>query len=49
MAAIILNIGMGIDAAILIYERLHEELQKGKRRKDAIYEAYERARPAIFG
>lgn len=48
MAAIILNIGMGIDAAILIYERLHEELQKGKRRKDAIYEAYDRARPAIF-
>lgn len=48
MAAIILNIGMGIDAAILIYERLNEERAKGRRLKDAIYEAYERARPAIF-
>lgn len=49
IAAIILNIGMGVDAAILIYERLNEEIRRGRRMKDAIYEAYERAWPAIFG
>ncbi len=49
MAAIILNIGMGVDAAILIYERLQEELTKGKQEEEAIYVAYERSWPAIFG
>lgn len=49
MAAIILNIGMWVDAAILVFERLKEEQDKGKREQDAIYEAYERAWPAIFG
>lgn len=49
MAAIILNIGMGIDAAILIYERLHEELKKGLRFDDAVYTAYDRAWPSVFG
>ncbi|HNG97768.1 MAG TPA: SecD/SecF family protein translocase subunit, partial [Candidatus Absconditabacterales bacterium] len=49
MAAIILNIGMGVDAAILIYERLREEQDKGRSGEHAVYEAYERARPAIFG
>lgn len=48
MAAIILNIGMGIDAAVLIYERLREELASGKRTSDAIYTAYDRARDAIW-
>lgn len=49
MAAIILNIGMGVDAAILIYERLREEQDKWRSWEHAVYEAYERARPAIFG
>ena len=30
IAAIILAIGMGVDANILIYERLREELKAGK-------------------
>lgn len=30
IAAIILSIGMGVDANILIYERLREELKEGK-------------------
>jgi protein-export membrane protein SecD len=49
MAAIILNIGMWIDAAILIYERLHEELKRGSRYDEAVYTAYDRAWPAVFG
>ena len=49
MAAIILNIGMGVDAAILIFERLKEEMGRGKREQEAIHVAYERAWPAIFG
>lgn len=49
LAAIILNIGMGVDAAILIYERLNEELKKGHRSSEAIHIAYERAWPAVFG
>lgn len=47
IAAILLNIGMGIDASILIFERLKEELAAWKSRKDAINEAYHRSRPAI--
>ncbi|MFA7284742.1 MAG: SecD/SecF family protein translocase subunit [Candidatus Absconditabacterales bacterium] len=49
MAAIILNIGMGVDAAILIYERLKEEMARGRREEEAIYTAYDRSRPAVFG
>jgi SecD/SecF fusion protein len=30
MAAIILSLGMGIDANILIFERLREELKAGR-------------------
>ena len=30
IAVIILSIGMGVDANILIYERLREELKEGK-------------------
>ncbi|MEI7918740.1 MAG: hypothetical protein WCH65_00555 [bacterium] len=30
IAVIILSIGMGVDANILIYERLNEELKEGK-------------------
>lgn len=48
MAAIILNIGMGVDASILIFERLKEEVARGRKEEDAIHLAYDRARPAIF-
>ena len=47
MAAIILSLGMGIDANILIFERLREELDNGKSFSSAIDVAYTRSREAI--
>ena len=47
IAAIILSLGMGIDANIIIYERLREELQAGKSWTAAVDAAYERSRLAI--
>ncbi len=47
IAVIILSIGMGVDANILIYERLREELKEGKSMWGAIDHAKERSRPAI--
>jgi SecD/SecF fusion protein len=48
IAGIILTIGMGVDANVLIYERLREELKTGKKLKDALSAAYDRAFSAIF-
>ncbi|MCX6825597.1 MAG: protein translocase subunit SecD [candidate division SR1 bacterium] len=47
IAAIILSIGMGVDANILIYERLREELKEGKSISGAIDTAKDRSRSAI--
>lgn len=47
IAAIILSIGMGVDANILIYERVREELKAGKTIWSAIETAYDRSRSAI--
>ena len=47
IAAIILSLAMGIDANIIIYERLKEELQTGKSWSAAVDVAYERSRLAI--
>lgn len=47
LAAILLSIGMGVDANILIYERIKEELQKGSRATQAIQTAYDRSWNAI--
>ena len=47
IAAIILAIGMGVDANILIYERLNEERKEGKSRSSAIDTAKARSWPAI--
>src|SRR5690606_24031869 len=43
IAGIILTIGMAIDANVIIYERLREEMAAGKSLKLAIELAYERA------
>src|SRR6202045_3903858 len=43
IAGIILTIGMAIDANVLIYERLREELEHGKSLKPAIDTAYRKA------
>ena len=48
IAGIILTIGMAVDANVLIYERLREEMAAGKSLKTAIEVAYERAVSAIM-
>lgn len=48
IAGIILTIGVAIDANVLIYERLREELAAGKSIKPAIDTAYEKAFSAII-
>jgi len=48
IAGIILTIGMAVDANVLIYERLREELANGKSLKNAITAAYDKAFSAIF-
>ncbi|MBK1828819.1 protein translocase subunit SecD [Haloferula rosea] len=48
IAGIILTIGMAVDANVLIYERLREELENGKSLANAIDTAYEKAFSAIF-
>ncbi len=48
IAGIILTIGVAIDANVLIYERLREELQEGKSLKAAIDTAYDKAFSAII-
>ncbi len=48
IAAILLSLGMGIDANILIFERVREELKNGKRMKAAIDTWYARSWNPIF-
>lgn len=48
IAGIILTIGVAIDANVLIYERLREELAAGKSIRPAIDAAYEKAFSAII-
>ncbi|MGC1479627.1 MAG: protein translocase subunit SecD [Chthoniobacterales bacterium] len=48
IAGIILTIGMAVDANVLIYERLREELAAGKTISAAVNGAYEKAFSAIF-
>ncbi len=48
IAGIILTIGLSVDANVLIYERLREELALGKSLKAAVQAAYEKAFSSIF-
>jgi SecD/SecF fusion protein len=48
IAGMVLTIGMAVDANVLIYERLREEIAAGKSLKNAIESAYDRAFSAIF-
>ena len=48
IAGMILTIGMGVDANVLIYERMREELEAGKSLTAAIGAAYGKAFSAIF-
>src|SRR5215469_3673200 len=48
IAGVVLTIGMAVDANVLIYERIREELAKGKSLRGAINAGYARAFGTIF-
>jgi SecD/SecF fusion protein len=48
IAGIILTIGLAVDASVLIYERLREELALGKSLQTAMQAAYDKAFSSIF-
>ncbi len=48
IAGIVLTIGMAVDANVLIYERVREELSAGKSLGSAITQGYDRAFSSIF-
>ena len=48
IAGIILTMGMAVDANVLIFERMREELATGKKLRTAIVNGYDRAFLAIF-
>ncbi|MEC8063511.1 MAG: protein translocase subunit SecD [Pseudomonadota bacterium] len=48
MAAIVLTVGMAVDANVLINERIREELRLGASAKDALTSGYEKAFATIF-
>ena len=48
MAGIILTMGMAVDANVLIFERIKEELRLGRKLKEAVKKGYEKAFSSIF-
>lgn len=48
IAGIVLTVGMAVDANVLIYERIREELRNGLTPQAAIYAGYERAFSTIL-
>lgn len=48
MAGLVLTVGIAVDANVLIYERIREELALGKSLKLAMDDGYRRAFPPIF-
>jgi preprotein translocase subunit SecD len=48
LAGIVLSVGMGVDANVIIFERIREELRSGKTIKAAIDLGFKRAFSAIF-
>ena len=47
IAGFILSIGMAVDANVLVFERLKEELRAGRNLKSAVEESFTRAWPSI--
>jgi protein-export membrane protein SecD len=47
IAGIILSIGMAVDANVLVFERIKEEMRKGKTFKTAMDVGFKRAWPSI--
>ena len=48
IAGIVLTIGISVDANVLIFERIREELYKGKSQKDAIKDGFNNALSSIL-
>lgn len=48
IAGIVLTIGMAVDANVIIFERIREELRKGKSQGDAMKAGYNGALPSII-
>lgn len=48
IAGIVLSLGMSVDANVLIYERIREELAQGKSTRLAITEGFHKAMPSIL-
>ncbi|MDR1498313.1 MAG: protein translocase subunit SecD [Puniceicoccales bacterium] len=48
IAALVLTVGMAVDANILIFERIREELADGKTFKAAVHSGYDRAQATII-
>ena len=48
IAGIVLTIGMSVDANVLIFERIKEELAKGKSQRDAIKDGFSNALSSIL-
>lgn len=48
IAGIVLTMGMAVDANVLIYERVKEEMRQGRLLREAIRKGYERAFASIF-
>lgn len=47
IAALIISVGMAVDANVLIFERTKEELREGKEPREAVHIGFSRAWPAI--
>lgn len=47
IAGVILSVGMAVDANILIFERMKEELHRGRQFEEAVREGFARAWPSI--
>src|SRR4029077_155141 len=48
LAGLVLSAGMAVDANVLIYERMREELQRGASLRRAIHNGFDRALTAII-
>ena len=48
IAGIILTVGMAVDANVLVFERIREELHKGRTVRSAIANGFDKARSSIF-
>lgn len=48
IAGIVLTMGMAVDANVLIFERIREEMRNGRRLRDGIAKGYQRAFASIF-